>query len=120
MVMDDMFDEFDTNERSSIMSKSNGKQGTATAEPKKNHPVHEVRYGAIKAVCWRNATKNGPMHSVRLGRLYLVDGQWQESSSLGRDDLLTAAKVLSEMHTWIHQQEQSTRDQQSSEEQGEG
>ncbi len=27
---------------------------------------------------------------------------WKESQSLGRDDLLLAAKVLGEAHTWIY------------------
>lgn len=75
---------------------------------KKNQPVHEVRLGAVKAVVWANPTRNtGVMHNVTLARIYRdTEGEWQESTSFGRDDLLPAAKVLDMAHTWIHRTEQ--------------
>ena len=62
----------------------------------KNQPVQEIRMGLIKAVVWANPTKsNGIMHNVTLSRIYRdTDGDWQETQSLGRNDLLLAAKVL--------------------------
>ena len=40
----------------------------------KNRPAHEIRYGGIKAVIWRNQTSNGTMFNVTFARLY-KDGE---------------------------------------------
>ena len=70
----------------------------------KNQPVKEVRLGRIKAVIWKNpgSNGNGPLFNTTLARLYKEPDNWKESQSLGRDDLLLAAKVLGEAHTWIY------------------
>ncbi len=74
----------------------------------KNQPVQEIRMGLIKAVVWANPTKsNGIMHNVTLSRIYRdTNGDWQETQSLGRNDLLLAAKVLDAAHTYICRTEQ--------------
>jgi len=69
-----------------------------------NKPVHEVRYGSIKAVIWKNETANGVMHNVTVTRIYKDGEEWKESSGFGRDDLLVLAKALNDAHTWIHAQ----------------
>ena len=72
----------------------------------KNQPVKEVRLGRIKAVIWKNpgSNGNGPLFNTTLARLYKdpESDNWKESQSLGRDDLLLAAKVLGEAHTWSY------------------
>lgn len=73
-----------------------------STKPAKNRPAHEVRIGAIKAVIWANKVSNGTMHNVNLVRIYRDDeGNWHDTDSLGRDDLLVAAKVADMAHTWI-------------------
>lgn len=69
----------------------------------KNQPVHELRIGSIKAVIWANkVSNNGTMHNVVPVRIYRDDaGEWHETHSLGRDDLLVTAKVLDMAHSWI-------------------
>ncbi|MFO0972893.1 MAG: hypothetical protein U1A27_05575 [Phycisphaerae bacterium] len=74
------------------------------AKPTPNKPVHEIRYGSIKAVIWKNETANGAMHNVTVARIYKDGDEWKESSGFGRDDLLVLAKALDEAHTWIHAQ----------------
>ena len=66
-------------------------------------PVHEVRYGRVKAAVWENRTSGGTRHNVTVCRIYKDDesGQWRDSQSFGRDDLLPLAKVVDEAHTWI-------------------
>ena len=78
----------------------------------KNRPVREIRMGPIKALVWANPTKtNGVMHSVTLSRLYVdAKGDWQETHSYGRNDLLLAGKVLDAAHTFICQTEQERDD----------
>ena len=72
----------------------------------KDKPIHSVRFGAIKAAIWANKSEDGGIwYSVTVGRLYKdEEGQWKTSESLGRDDLLVAAKVLDGAHTWIFEQ----------------
>ncbi len=75
-------------------------------------PVAEKRLGSLKAAIWVNETKNGPRHNVTLSRLYKNDGeQWQETISFGKNDLLPLRKLLDQAHTWILEEQQSTKDQ---------
>lgn len=67
-------------------------------------PVHEIRYGSVKVVVWRNPTANGHMHNVTAARLYKEGENWKESAGFGQDELLTLAKALNDAHTWIHAQ----------------
>lgn len=66
-------------------------------------PVHQIRFGLIKASVWENNTKSGQRHRVSVVRLYKDGDVWKESSRFGRDDLPVAAKVLDLAHTWIFQ-----------------
>lgn len=80
---------------------------TATkSKPKeaKNRPVHEVRFGRIRAAIWQNETENGPRHNVTITRLYKDGNEWKDSTSFGRDDLPLVAKVCDQAHTWIFEQ----------------
>lgn len=132
--MDDFADEFDNtledSERSLNMDKSskNGtreSRGGATATASNGHsngqsngqpknvPVHTVRLGGIKVAVWRNQTTNGPMHNSTIVRSYKnQQGEWAESQSFSRDDLLVAAKALDLAHTYIVETEAAARSQQ--------
>lgn len=112
-------------ERSIAMNR-NGKNGTAsdrggntaTADngQSKNLPVHTVRIGGLKVAVWRNSTQNGPMYNTTMVRTYKnQQGEWAESHSLSRDDLLTAAKALDLAHTFIVETEAAARAQQQDE-----
>lgn len=68
-----------------------------------NRPVHEIRYGNVKTVIWKNQTVNGAMHNVTVARLYKDGDQWKESASFGLEDLLVLAKALTAAHTWIYE-----------------
>lgn len=67
----------------------------------KPRPVHEIRFGAVRAAVWRNESQNGVWYSVTLSRLYKDGDQWRDSTSFGRDDLLLVAKAADSAHTWI-------------------
>lgn len=71
-------------------------------------PVHEVRFGAIKAAIWRNDTVIGVRYNTTFSRLYKdrENDQWKSTDSFGRDDLLVLAKVANATHTWICEQAQ--------------
>ncbi len=67
----------------------------------KQQPVHEIRFGAVKAAIWENATANGTRFSVTVSRLYKDGDEWKRSESFGRDDLPLLTKVADLAHTWI-------------------
>lgn len=68
-------------------------------------PVHEVRFGSVKASIWQNDTTAGVRHNVTVTRIYKdAEDEWQTSSSFGRDDLPLLAKVVDLAHTWIFEQ----------------
>ena len=69
-----------------------------------SRPVHEIRIGSVKAALWRNETAVGPRYNATLSRIYKDGDEWKSSDSLGRDDLLTAAKVLDLAHSWMLEQ----------------
>ena len=83
----------------------------------KKKPVHEVRLGRVRAAIWENDTKNGTLHNVTFSRLYRDDdGNWQDSTSFGRDDLPLLCKVSDQVHTWIFAQSKRTTESNGSEE----
>ena len=67
----------------------------------KQQPVHEIRFGAVKAAVWENQTPNGTRYGVTVSRLYKDGDEWKRSDSFGRDDLPLLAKVADLAHTWI-------------------
>jgi len=78
---------------------SNSGRNKLMAERKKQ-PVHEERFGVIRAAIWANSSDKGVRYNVTFSRLY-KDGTWKDSTSFGRDDLLVVAKVADWAHTWI-------------------
>jgi hypothetical protein len=78
---------------------------TATAPANgeaKNQPIQIVRIRNLRGAIWRNESGEGQTYyTVTLSRLYKDGDGWRSSASLGRDDLLIAAKVLDQCHTWI-------------------
>lgn len=70
----------------------------------KNRPVHEIRFGRIRAAIWQNETENGTRHNVTISRLYKDGDDWKDSTSFGRDDLPLVAKVCDQAHSWIFEQ----------------
>ena len=71
----------------------------------KKRPVHEIRLGRIRAAIWENDTRNGTLHNVTFSRIYRdEEGNWQDSTSFGRDDLLLVGKVADRVHSWVCEQ----------------
>lgn len=66
-------------------------------------PVHEIRFGLIKASIWQNSTKVGERFNVTISRLYKNGDRWVESQHYGRDDLPLVTKAADMAHTWIFQ-----------------
>lgn len=89
----------------------------ATKEKEKARPVQEIRFGRVKAAIWENDSQNGTRHNVTLQKLFVdAEGQWQSSTSFGRDDLPLVAKVVDLAHSWIYEHAQESRSQQTEKE----
>lgn len=72
----------------------------------KPRPIHEVRFGALKAAVWRNETESGVRYNVTFSRLYKDGDRCKSTESFGRDDLLLLGKVADHAHSWIFAQTQ--------------
>ena len=59
-----------------------------------DRPVHEIRYGAVKATVWKNPTKNGYMHNVVFSRIYKDGEQWKSSQSFSRSEMFDLGRCL--------------------------
>ena len=87
---------------------------TQQREPK-DRPVKVIRIRNIRGNIWANQTRDGlTIYNVTVDRIWKQDdqiedgkvvkeGEWQQSASFGRDDLLVLAKVADQCHTWIFQ-----------------
>jgi hypothetical protein len=84
--------------------KDSSKAPAVSQTPAKQPPVHVIQLGRIKAAIWANQGDHGPWYGVMLSREYKDGDEWKSSSSFGRDDLLTLAKVADLANTWIHKQ----------------
>ena len=72
-------------------------------------PAHKIRIGTLQATIWRNSGDKGTWYTVNLTRGYKVEEGWRETDNLGFDDLLTAAKLLDQSHSWITHQLEADR-----------
>jgi hypothetical protein len=89
--------------------------GGETATAKGTPPVWKKRFynsgSFVECAVFRHQAEPGqsfPMFSVALDRSYKDDkGEWHETHSLRRDDLLVAGHALQRAYAWITEQEQA-------------
>ena len=61
---------------------------------KKNKPTRIKAGRGVVAKLWRNRNKNGEWYNINISRVYKDDdGEFQDSDSFSRDDLLQVAFV---------------------------
>jgi hypothetical protein len=71
----------------------------------KDKPVHQVKFGLVKAAIWANETDKGVMYNVTFTRVYKdKSNEWAYTDSFNALDCLLVAKVADAAHTWISQQ----------------
>jgi len=68
-----------------------------------NRPVHVIRCGNVKAVCWLNGTQAGYFYNTTITTSYKDKStdEWGDSSSFSDRDLLAVAHAAQEMFRWI-------------------
>ena len=69
--------------------------------PAPKPPTADLRIGAARAAIWANETDDGQTyHTVTFSRLYKTDdGEWRDTTSFRRGDLLSLAKLADQAHT---------------------
>lgn len=71
-------------------------------------PVHEVRFGRVKAAIWASTTQYRVRYTVKVSKVYKGEEngeeKWQTTDVFYWDDLLALAKVVDHAHTWINEQ----------------
>src|SRR5262245_17832962 len=74
-----------------------------------NNPVHSIRLRNVRASIWANQAEQGVFYSVKITRFYKdAEGEWRNSDSFGRDDLLLASKAADLARTGICEPLQAT------------
>ena len=66
-----------------------------------NRPVHTLRHRTIAVAIWRNQGDKGSFYKVTIVRSFKKDEAWQDTQSLGYDDLMNVAKLMYDAHSWI-------------------
>ena len=107
--------------------KSSGSRNAAAAQKNdKDRPVRVVRIRNIRGNIWANRLPSGDLvYNVTIDRLWKDDdqvndggevikkGEWHQSQSFGRDDLLLVAKVADSCHSLIYRKLQDQAPEQS-------
>ena len=66
-------------------------------------PAYSSRHRRLQVAVWRNDSANGTFFNVSLQRSYKDGDEWKRvQSSLNRDDLLVAAKLLNWAHSAVN------------------
>jgi hypothetical protein len=75
-------------------------------------PDYRAQYGRTVAAVWKREGEDGRTNwSVSLTRSYKdKSDQWQRTSQLDADDLLTGALALQEAFRWVEHQRHGARD----------
>lgn len=83
-------------------------------EQKKKAPIQTLRDGAVVVKIWERNGKNGPYPSATLGRTYQNEqtGEWGESRTLGRADVLKAQALLLEANREMAKWQEYYKEQQ--------
>src|SRR5512133_2102735 len=108
----------------SVMAVSKGKG--ADSQQGKERPVKVLRIRNLRANIWANRLPSGDLaYNVTFDRLYrqpdqtddrgevTKQGDWKQSQSFGRDDLLLLAKLADLAHTEVYRLQDESREQAS-------
>ena len=103
-----------------------GKVRANATQPAKDRPVKVVRIKNIRANIWANLIEGGGVvYNTTFDRLWKEDdetdghgevtkkGEWKQSVSFGKDDLLLLAKIADLAHTWVYRRLQDDRQEES-------
>lgn len=69
-------------------------------------PLHEVRFGDIRASVWTNTGTTGTFYHVTFQRLYLEDGKTKTANGFRTLDLPVLAYTANEAFKWVRAREE--------------
>ena len=76
---------------------------------KSGKPIKSIRIGLLTASIWKRTGQHGDFYNTAVQRSYKDGEDWKYSDSFGREDLLTASKLLDLAHSWIIKAEAEAR-----------
>lgn len=84
------------------MPSKNAKPTTSPKPANANVPIQTFRLGRIKVTVWENEVNLKKFHAVTFIRAYRDEaGNFHDTDSFSRDDLLLVAKLADQAHTFI-------------------
>ena len=103
-----------------------GKGRGNASPPAKDRPVKVFRIRNVRANIWANRLESGAIvYNVTFDRIWKendeIDGQgevtkkgeWKQSASFGKDDLLLLGKIADLAHSWCYRKIQDDRREES-------
>src|SRR5512135_3894325 len=107
-----------------VSSGTRGQDTTAQQGKEKERPVQVMRLRNLRANIWANRLPSGDLaYNVTFDRLYRApdqtddqgeltkQGDWKQSQSFGKDDLLLLAKLADLAHTEVYRLRDESREQ---------
>jgi hypothetical protein len=107
-----------------MATSSGGREQDIAPQQAKEQPARVIRIRKLRANIWANRFPSGQVaHNVTFDRLYrepdqtdeqgevAKQGQWKQSQSFGRDDLLLLAKIADLAHTEVFRLQDESREQ---------
>jgi len=85
------------------MATANAKGGSARSGPAKRRPVFSKKYWPVHVAVFEFQNNDRLNHSIELSRTFRRDNEseWETSTYLTTEDLLSASKLLSEAYSVI-------------------
>ena len=103
-----------------------GKGRGNASPPAKDRPVKVFRIRNVRANIWANRLESGAIvYNVTFDRIWKENdetngqgevtkkGEWKQSASFGKDDLLLLGKIADLAHTWCYRKIQDERREES-------
>lgn len=73
-------------------------------------PIHELKWGPIKAAIWEGKCNGGSRYVVIASRPHKSDHGWIGTCSLRREDFMVTCKVIDEAYRWIWKRQTSLQE----------
>lgn len=107
--------DFNPNNGEKQMAQPQRIESDSQVETTVRRPVDTARHGNVEIAIWRNPSSKGDFYSASSPTIRYKDeaGQWKDSSSFGRHDLLDLAEAAREAATKIRDRQKERSQEQS-------
>jgi hypothetical protein len=76
----------------------------------KPKPAHKILHRDLTVTIWKNEGERAAWYSLTVSRRYkTADGTWNDSNSIGEDDVLRVRQMLAEADAWVQNARRADR-----------